>query len=79
MVDKVFELVTNSYIDVLPGLSRTELPVITISSKNILRPPTMFLLMQYLQQTVPLRRSFDEITSRLEGDDGDDNKMNSMH
>ena len=47
VVDKVSELVANSYVDVLPGLPYTELPVIMISSKNVLPPPTICLLMQY--------------------------------
>jgi len=36
VVDKVSELVTNSYVDVLPALPYTELPVISISSEDIL-------------------------------------------
>ena len=61
VVDKVLELVTSLYVDVLPGLPCTELPVITISSKNNLRPPTMCLLMRYLQQTVLLQRSLTRL------------------
>ncbi|KAL4067425.1 origin recognition complex subunit 3 N-terminus-domain-containing protein [Scleroderma yunnanense] len=53
VVDKVSELVANSYVDVLPGLPYTELPVISVSTNGA------------------SSSILEEITSRLEGGDGD--------